>query len=468
MAISSSTSRNQYTANGSNTTFAYSFKVFDDDDLDVYVDNTLKSKTTDYSVTGVGNASGGNIIFTTAPANAAIVTIVRDEPFVQEIEYVEGDDFPAAAHEEGLDRSLLRDLTLKETLDRALTIPVTSSLTTVELPTPEANTLLGWNGDATELVNVTLNPVTTGNTSIAGTLSATGAVAFDTTLSVAGLTTLADVKIIDSINDTNNNEVIKIGTTGSAVNEITVTNAATGAGATISATGDDTNIDLNLQAKGTGAYNFKATSTAASKIKLFEDTDNGTNSIAFKAPDSIASDVTFTVPSGDGSSGQSLITNGSGVLSFASGRVVQVVESFSSSSDSTTSLIPYDNTIPQNTEGKEYTVTNLVVTPLYANSILLIEYVGWLGSDTNTDQILALFVDSTADAIAASVGIIPSANRCGRVGDIIKVNSGSTTARTYKLRYGGRVASTTYIGGPSGGPIMGGVMKSGIRVTEIL
>lgn len=274
MAISSSTSRNQYTANGSNTTFAYSFKVFDDDDLDVYVDNTLKSKTTDYSVTGVGNASGGNIIFTTAPANATIVTIVRDEPFVQEIEYVEGDDFPAAAHEEGLDRSLLRDLTLKETLDRALTIPVTSSLTTIELPEPEANTLLGWNGDATELVNVTLNPVTTGNTSIAGTLSATGAVTFSTTLS-AGATTLGATSITGGL-DNNSGGITEAGAISGAT--------------TINASGNAT-IGGNLAVTGTATIGGNLfTALMPKQIIISNNATDPNDDIDFSAGNFIFSD----------------------------------------------------------------------------------------------------------------------------------------------------------------------------------
>ena len=49
-----------------------------------------------------------------------------------------------------------------------------------------------------------------------------------------------------------------------------------------------------------------------------EDTDNGSNFVGLKAPDSIASNLTLTLPSSDGSNGQVLGTNGSGVLSFVS------------------------------------------------------------------------------------------------------------------------------------------------------
>jgi len=56
--------------------------------------------------------------------------------------------------------------------------------------------------------------------------------------------------------------------------------------------------------------------TAGAELRLPEDTDNGTNYIAIKAPDSIASNLTLTLPSADGTNGQALVTNGSGTLSF--------------------------------------------------------------------------------------------------------------------------------------------------------
>jgi len=60
----------------------------------------------------------------------------------------------------------------------------------------------------------------------------------------------------NSINDENDNEQIKFATTASAVNEITATNAATGNAPSISATGGDTNVDLNLTPKGIGRTTF--------------------------------------------------------------------------------------------------------------------------------------------------------------------------------------------------------------------
>jgi hypothetical protein len=64
--------------------------------------------------------------------------------------------------------------------------------------------------------------------------------------------TLTSPKIGTSILDTNGNELALLTATSSAVNEFTVANAATGAGPTLSSTGDDSNIDINITPKGTG------------------------------------------------------------------------------------------------------------------------------------------------------------------------------------------------------------------------
>ena len=70
-------------------------------------------------------------------------------------------------------------------------------------------------------------------------------------------------------------------------------------------------------------------SSTGGSVKLYEDTDNGTNFVALKAPNAVTSDTTLTLPDGDGTSGQFLKTNGSGQLSFGT-----VVSSLSLAADS--------------------------------------------------------------------------------------------------------------------------------------
>lgn len=94
---------------------------------------------------------------------------------------------------------------------------------------------------------------------------------------------LTTPKITTSINDANGNEVIKTPATASAVNEVTITNAATTGIPTVSATGDDTNISLALTPKGTGvAY-----------IDSLYTWQRGTGTWTY------ASATTFTVPQAD-------------------------------------------------------------------------------------------------------------------------------------------------------------------------
>ena len=76
-------------------------------------------------------------------------------------------------------------------------------------------------------------------------------------------------------------------------------------------------LDDTGSASFTGSVAVAGTASAAADVKLYEDTDNGTNYVALKAPASVASDLTLTLPSADGTSGQVIQTDGSGNLSFA-------------------------------------------------------------------------------------------------------------------------------------------------------
>jgi len=94
--------------------------------------------------------------------------------------------------------------------------------------------------------------------------------------------TLTSPKIGTSILDTNGNELFKLTATSSAVNELTLANAATGNKPTLTASGGDTNISVAILPKGSGQV--------------------------------VIDNLTF--PAADGSANQILTTNGSGVLSF--------------------------------------------------------------------------------------------------------------------------------------------------------
>lgn len=65
--------------------------------------------------------------------------------------------------------------------------------------------------------------------------------------------TFASLGLITGINDTNGNELMKVTATPGAVNEVTLSNAATGGDPSLTASGDDADVSLNLVPKGAGA-----------------------------------------------------------------------------------------------------------------------------------------------------------------------------------------------------------------------
>ena len=106
------------------------------------------------------------------------------------------------------------------------------------------------------------------------------------------------------INDENGNEQIIFQTTSSAVNQFDVTNAATGNAPSISATGDDSNIDIALIPKGTGETKIgtgaaAATLTSSGAYDLRLDTNSGTNSSYINIVDAANGNVQL-YPNGTG------------------------------------------------------------------------------------------------------------------------------------------------------------------------
>lgn len=103
MSITNDVGPWQYTASGSNATFAYLNKIFDEDELVVEVDGVLQTLS-DYSVTGVGEDAGGTIVFDSNPTAAAVVVIYIDLEIVQPLTFLDNSRFPAANANDSIDR----------------------------------------------------------------------------------------------------------------------------------------------------------------------------------------------------------------------------------------------------------------------------------------------------------------------------------------------------------------------------
>ena len=147
--ISDNSSRISYTVaqNVTQQSFAIPFEFFDDSDISVYVDETLKVITTDYSISG-GNGSTGTVTFNTAgegetqqvlgAAGGSTVTIVRFTTIERTTDFTTGADINRAALNTQLDTLTAIAADNKDRTDRALHISNTEIAPNLELPSINA------------------------------------------------------------------------------------------------------------------------------------------------------------------------------------------------------------------------------------------------------------------------------------------------------------------------------------------
>jgi len=274
--------------------------------------------------------------------------------------------------------------------------------------------------------------------------------------------------IIEKILDTNGNEEIIFTATASAVNELTIANAATGNAPSIATTGGDTNIGLTIAPKGTGDVNIDAdtlrvgdsnadaTITTNGTGDLTISTNSGTNSGTIKIFDGVNGNIEVTpngtgvvkldglsYPVADGSANQALVTNGSGVLSFAAvgasaGQVIQVI----TATDST----------ERNTNGTTYvTASNtlsVTITPSSSsNTIYVVSTLTGSGVSEESNGLFSIFRGAT-NLGNATYGFSGCTAPQGRAAIAMSVldSPATTSATTYQVYMRKQDASPSNMG----------------------
>lgn len=142
----------RHNGNGSSDTFAYGFKIFVATDLAVEVDGVLQTYVTDYTLTGIGSAGGGNIVFEAGsipPSGTNNVVAYSIIPITQTTQYPEASKFPSAQVEQDFDRRTLVEQQLNELQSRSLILPVNEAPTAAKITLPalaaRASKFAAWN-----------------------------------------------------------------------------------------------------------------------------------------------------------------------------------------------------------------------------------------------------------------------------------------------------------------------------------
>ncbi len=283
--------------------------------------------------------------------------------------------------------------------------------------------------------------------------------------SMSGLT--GTLRAPTQILDASGNAVLAFNSFPSAVNYLTIYNAAAAGAALIQSAGASASIPIAFQPKNADAWIQDPTNTIASGVRFYNAASTFYTRLGVATAQ--ATTLNLTLPAADGTANQCLVTNGSGVLSFKGGDPVVQRVNFQTGAVSTgTTVMPFDDTIPQITEGNEY--MTLAITPKSASNILKIEAIAYASSTAPTGNVvvIALFQDATANALAAIASTqLPASGGIIVLPPIFHTKTaGTTSATTFRIRIGATAAGTTTFNGSGGARTLGGVMASSITITE--
>lgn len=146
--------------------------------------------------------------------------------------------------------------------------------------------------------------------------------------------------------------------------------------------------------------------------------------------------------------------------------VQEVSTLFTTKVNHTNTLIPFDDTIPQQGGSEGTEIFTLAITPTSATNKLEIVVTIQCSVTTTNNAISALFQDSTANALAVGWAQIPAANAVCVITYSYVMTAGTTSATTFKVRVGTSLNGVITVNGQNSGRIFGGVMNSSMIIRE--
>lgn len=155
MTVNANPPRQQHVTDGIQDTFAFNFRVLEDDDVLVFLNqNTTPESPATYTVnlsaTDPPGQTGGNVVMNTPPATGTL-TITRATDQTQDTDYVPFDPFPAESHELGLDKAMMVAQEVTDLQSRVfLAAPGYDPATLLVIPDYDEGKFLQWSVNAVD------------------------------------------------------------------------------------------------------------------------------------------------------------------------------------------------------------------------------------------------------------------------------------------------------------------------------
>ncbi len=141
-----------YQGNAVSTLFPFPFAILDSADLKVLLDGTLEALGAQYSINGIGQASGGSVVFNTPPALGAKIIIYRDISIERDTDYQDNGDLLATTVNADFDRIWMALQDIASTENRSIHYPISEFATDGALPDAltRAGNILGFDSSGAQ------------------------------------------------------------------------------------------------------------------------------------------------------------------------------------------------------------------------------------------------------------------------------------------------------------------------------
>lgn len=253
MTISTQDSKVNYQGNGQTTVFQIPFPFLENEQIYVQkkdAEGNLINYTygTDYTVTGAGEENGGSVTLNVAPEQGSTISIYRDVPLTQEVDYRENEIFPAETHEEALDKLTMEVQQIQEQLDRSVKVDRFSDVDP-DIIVKEIERVY----DSTDNIDIVANNINDVNT-VADNIAVVNTVAGDIDSVVTTATDIEDVKTVSQNKASLNITAANIADVNTVAKDIT--SVKTTAESIEDVKTNATNItDINTNAANIGSIN---------------------------------------------------------------------------------------------------------------------------------------------------------------------------------------------------------------------